>query len=1593
MSNQSNTSLAELNEKLLAGKAALEQGEIDDLIINLRIELSRAVSGKQLSNEQDAEHWRNIFDGLYSSELANPFMENMEKDLFFSFGEYLASILNPSEEKIVSITHNYLNLFRFSSFLHKIYEERKWDKLIHTLIIQSNYTFDVLFNQRANQYKKKNLFRIIKDGYTIDYNWQKTFELVSSYRSSINHILFEIESENKIIAFLLENSLEMVMLDLACLTSGIVNAMIPANSVSEHISYILNQTKAPILFADDEKQLAKIRSIKKETPFLKTVVMLQGNAAEDWVISFEEFKAMASDHNIKTEVQIKADSLATLMYTSGTTGEPKGIMFSHTNIVYKRFCRAMAIPGISDADRYLAFLPLYHTFGRWLEMTGAIFWGAEYCFMENPSVETMIENMRLVKPSIFISIPKKWIQLYEYITARIDVEVDDDEKIKDAVVSTTGGNLKWGLSAAGFLPPDIFRFLQRYGVELMSGFGMTEATGGITMTPPFQYRENSLGKALPGIEIKLGEDGEILIRGPYVMLNYYDQKQEETFDVDGWLATGDVMRMDKDGFIEIIDRKKEIYKNVKGETIAPQKIENLFRDFEFVKQVFLAGDHRPFNTVLIFPDLESEHSPLKNMDDQQRQEYFSTVIVSVNNFLAPFERILDFRIITRAFDDANGELTPKGTYKRRVIEKNLEAIIQSMYQKDHLSLPLGKYEIKIPNWFLREKGALSRDVFLKDNTISIPKLHSALNIKSIDEGENIFQIGNYSYHISTKQIDLQNILTNPFYWLGNAELVEFAGHGIFRWYRKTEGEKDIEFVERITQVKNDDQTKKIFLEILTAKEISILGLHLAMVMLQSDLVDDNNRSIEYFSEILKDSKSTHYKLAVEIAVRPMLIRELSTKRKMFRAALQTLRKDNFRKLFEMFSKLDYNFISDEIINTINNISRGDENLREIESVIKNLISSVTPKTDLSKTSIPNLFEMLISYGVNHPSSYERIRRIFLQYELYGTIKDIQSIALKSRTEIREQFTAWLGQNQRVSIDPETGEEYRWEDVLIFDQAISEADQSILRKAISEKQIIREAIFLFSEHVLISLNNILPSGVWISKYSESEKRSIFRVTVQTRFLGGFDLAIHLNHSESSETIQEEIKWKVIAGTEVNGEKLAAKFGGLWEDYNLWTEEFVGDESVERFIRREYKRNDELTLEKLRNLWKFFVWNAASAYVKFWKLSDMKMELTDTTPEGLIISPHDYQTGCIITSFSKRKKTESTLSFVMNFYESFVKQTEEKYPLIKKASVWNAIFSGIIEAEGVDGGVHLINKFRKELGSSNFENKDDIISRIDSFIHNVKNHGYLPKQLYFAVKRFHRWFILNRNASLSAQAEMIYELYETYRLFDLEEQYPAARARFFLESVFYNSPQRFKDVLRELVKKQRHRKISKDESLKLINALHFEFELDEKETYFITRLGYPHLKPSDTAALLSTKSEITAQPNLVVQLQDDDGNIYTIRNPINPKEISKLHQLYLEANLNVNFRPEHQFLVALSERGFIIGGTFYYRSDEDAVHMEKIVVSHRYRRKGISEGVMNELFNRLKSENIKFVTTGFFRPEYFYRFGFKIERKYSGLVKEL
>ena len=1593
--------LTSIKEKLFSGRAAFDPNDLNQLYKQFEEELTNAIiNGSICKNEELAQEWLEIIEAISSGDFADTLLSSFNSKNYYNFGNHLLEerTHHGDNNTIELLTHEYLNLFRTSSLLKKIYDEKKWEALVYKLISASNYNINILFKQRVAQYKDKCLFKVIKGNRINEVSWQEVNNDVTKYACAFYSFLKKSDSKNFKIAFLLENDPHMPLLDIACLTTGIVNVMIPANSVIGHIEFILNQTESPILIAHDEKQLTKVKSVKNKLKYLSKVILLYGNSSEDWVISFNEFVNLGDeitrDELLELRDKITTDSLATIMYTSGTTGEPKGIMFSHMNIIYKRFCRAMALPEINHSDRFLSYLPLFHTFGRWFEMMGCIFWGAEYCFMEDPSVETMIANMKLVKPTVFISIPKKWSQLYEQINLETDIEVDAHDVIKNIVEKRTGCKLKWGLSAAGYLSPDIFKFFQQYGIELMSGFGMTEATGGITMTPPQKYKENSLGPALPGIEIKLGKDGEILIRGPYVMMGYYTKADKETFLDDGWLPTGDIMKMDEQGFIEIIDRKKEIYKNIKGETIAPQKIENYFREFENVKQVFLVGDHKSFNTVLIFPNQENGGSPLQEMNEKQKQEYFSSLIVTVNKFLAPFERILDFRIISRPFSIERGELTPKGTYKRRVIEQNFDDIIETMYEKSYIAIIVDDIEVHIPNWFLREKGCLSRDIIAGKEGLEIPKINSALTIIRLQPDKNIFRIGSYNYWIKSAHIDIQPFLTNPIFWIGNKELLKFSGEAIYQWYRRQLSQLQIKYFSSIRTVAAQPDWKEVLNKLLTKGEYSLTGIHTAALILQSDDFESQLTAIKYLQKILADETNYNYQFALELAGRPNLTDSIESRRKLFKAASSKLDKNQFADFLARYINEDSDIINEDMINSIVSLRQGKELLVVFEKLIQSEINAVEERKSFKNSTLDSLFDLLQVHSEHHPTNFKRIRGFIMRHAVFSSYEPLRQKAETVLNNLQQGLRNWLGKNQTVSVDMETGKEYGWEEVLIFEEGIDLEDRVRMKNALIKTPILREAIFLFSKGVFLRLDNILPGGVWISQLKTKAYKSIYRVTLQTRFQGAFDVTLHLATNLPPAHTREEIKWLILPTTTISGERLLPKFGGYWEDYELWTEEFVPRDSVDLFISKTISKKDEIQMQRLRYLWTYFVWNAAAAYLNFWKLSKYQIELAEPQPINISIPTHDYQTGTLLYSVSKRKESESVSSFLKNFYLFFVKQTEESHPFLKKKSIWNYIFSGIIEVEGEIDGLKLLNKFSEELRSSNdFPDKEITELRLNLFIEQLENNLYIPKSLFFAIKRFHRWIKLNEKAAFTAQAEMLYELYDTYQLFNLEETHPSTRTMFFLETAFNNSDIKFKVSLREIAAKQHNSELTKDESLKLISGLQAEFELSEKEKFFLARLNYPYLKPTDSATLLKVGSEEEIVSNLVVQFIDNDNNQFFIRNPTSPKEISRLHQLFFDSNLMVRFRAEHQFLVALSERGFIIGGLYYIRTNDDAAHMEKIVVSDRYRRKGISEALMSELFNRLKSEHIKHVTTGFFRPEYFYKFGFKIERKYSGLVKNL
>jgi len=1577
--------------RLQAGAVALSEKGKQELITDI---CHLFASQPQVSGSQNEALWVNILQTSIHNDLISAVLAEIDLRAFLAWGESIRPETGDESGNSQPVAWFWLNLFRYSALLRRINYQPHWVELVRRLIRQSKFTFNRLFEQRLNDYPSKLLFRVLEPNGENKYTWQQTDLLIAKYARAIVAVL---PDRSQKVAFLMENSLDMVLLDLACLRTGYVNVMIPANSVPQQIEFILRQSGASLVFLHDDKQLAKLKSLQGRLPELQKAVLFSGNSIEKMVLSKEEFlrqgEKVTADEIESLAGSIEPDALASIMYTSGTTGDPKGIMFSNMNIVFKRFCRAMALPEIGEQDRFLAYLPLYHTFGRWFEMTGAIFWAAEYNFMENPALSTMLDNMSRSKPTVFISIPKKWYQLYEHITGQVDIEFEKDEVISAAVQAATGGNLRWGLSAAGYLDPEVFLFFQRYHVQLLSGFGMTEATGGITMTYPGEYVANSLGKALPGIEVELAADGELMIRGDYVMSGYYGlESQNETF-TDGWFPTGDIMRRDSNGYIEIIDRKKEIYKNIRGETIAPQKIENLFRDFDSVSQVFLVGDHRPFNTVLIYPNAENLQKSLHEAEAPAVRNFFSSLVVTVNKFLAPFERILDFRLTDRSFSEALGELTPKGTYKRRVIEKNFSAQIDEMYQKNYVALSNGSLEVRLPNWFLREKGCLMHDILFRGDTLSVPKLNMEISIAQVALGQ--IRLGDFVYSCENSHLDLQLFLYNPLYWLGNVALIRFAGEAIFQWYRLDVRNDAIDFLESRLLQANFYPVVQELTERFNGHELSLTGLNLAVQLLQSPDPGQAALAADYLKSILQNRHLPVFPLAAELVRRPGLNANVEVQRLYFRLGLGINKGAALEKYLFAFVNQNPAFLDENLISFLAGELKTDTDITALHALIKNELSAIEQGVRPNQTGLSALFMLMAEMGVRHPTKFKRLRQLQVRYQLREDLPQVSRMAAVARERMRRGFRQWLGDNQPVAVDVETGEEYHWPDVVTFEERISSGDRTVLLSIIEKTPMLREAIFLFSNGNIVRLYDIPLGGVWISQLDDSPDKPVFRISVQTRYQGSYDIVLNMIRTGDPVEHSNEMLWLVHAGAPRRGIRLVEEFGGYWEEYLAWTEEYISGDTVNRFLSRVQRRKGDEPENRAYHLWPFFVRSALGAHLSFWRRSNYQVVLAVKTTENIVIPEHDYQTGVRFVSIARRRKNQDVMALLIDFYRQFVTETEQVYPQLKRVDITYFMLTALFDIEGEETG---LERLRQILESPPAEAGDELIltllrKQAGELIEDVEHCGFTPKNLYFAIRRYHRWRELSAQATNAARASLLNELFSTYQLSALELHYPETRTRFYLETVFKHAGEELREALRDICHQQHHRKPGSEEVQQRFTALTDQFNLSENEQFFLSRLSYPHLKPTDMAQLLSSQQEGKLVADVVVQMEDYDGEIFQVRRPVTPKEISRLHQMFLESNMPVEFRPEHQFLLAIAERGFIIGGLFFTRVDDETVQMEKIVVADRYRRKGISEGLMKEFFERLKAVHIRFVTTGFLRPEYFYRFGFKVEHKYAGLVKDL
>jgi long-chain acyl-CoA synthetase len=538
------------------------------------------------------------------------------------------------------------------------------------------------------------------------------------------------------VAILSENRPEWAIADYACLTARCTDVPIYPTLPARQIEYILRDSGAVALVVSSAAQLEKVLAIRERLPGLRHIVTLDAvGAGQEGVLGLDELlrcgrAAVARQPEWRTHALAASPAdLATLIYTSGTTGEPKGVMLTHGNIASNvtTCCRLFTF---GDRDECLSFLPLSHIFERMFGHYSMFHAGVVINYAGG--IDTVAADMQECRPTLMAAVPR----LYEKIHARVLDSVRASpaprrrifawarrvgeewadrtlarapippsllltRHLADRLVfarlrARTGGRIRFFISGGAPLSAEIARFFYAAGMPILEGYGLTETSPVIAVNTDRHTKLGTVGLPIPGVEVRIADDGEIVTRGPNVMRGYYGKPAEtaEALDADGWFHTGDIGLIDAEGYLRITDRKKDLIVTAGGKNIAPQPIENLAKGSKYVSNVVMVGDRRPFPIMLVVPNPE----PLRvwaarrglPADDLERLVGVPDVQLKVEREvrkmlrdLAQFEMPKKFLLLPRDFSVEGGELTPTLKVRRRVVEERHRAAIEALYAEPH----------------------------------------------------------------------------------------------------------------------------------------------------------------------------------------------------------------------------------------------------------------------------------------------------------------------------------------------------------------------------------------------------------------------------------------------------------------------------------------------------------------------------------------------------------------------------------------------------------------------------------------------------------------------------------------------------------------------------------------------------------------------------------------------------------------------------------------------------------------------------------------------------------------------------------------------
>ncbi|CAI9407345.1 AMP-dependent synthetase/ligase [Nocardioides sp. T2.26MG-1] len=589
--------------------------------------------------------------------------------------------------------------------------------------------FALQFLDRVAASAEREAFRYPRGEAWESVTWRQAGDLVEKLAAGL--LALGIQSEQRV-GIAAGTRYEWILADLAVMCAGGATTTVYPSTNAEDTAYILSDSECRVVFAEDDEQIAKLKEHRNELPHLAKIVTFDGTTDGDWIIGLDDLAKLGEDYLAEhpgiveeTARAIAPDQLATLIYTSGTTGRPKGVRLLHKAWVYEG--TAIQVQDIlHEDDLQFLWLPMAHSFGKVL-LSAQLACG--FATAIDGRVERIVDNLGVVKPTFMGAAPRIFEKAHGRIVTMqaaeggvkekifkkafdVGLKVDRlkregksvplplklqhglfDKLVFSKVRERFGGRVRFFISGSAALNAEIAEWFHAAGILILEGYGMTENAAGATVNHPASYKIGTVGPALPGAEVKIGENDEVMLRGPHIMAGYHNLPEETaaTLTEDGWLHTGDKGSLDADGFLTITGRIKDLFKTSGGKYVAPSAIESKFKAVcPYASQFLVFGNERNYVVALITldPDAMAGWAEENGMVGASYTEIVSSDAVhkmvgeyvdELNSRLNRWETIKKWQLLDHDLTIESGELTPSMKVKRNIVEKNNKELIDSLY--------------------------------------------------------------------------------------------------------------------------------------------------------------------------------------------------------------------------------------------------------------------------------------------------------------------------------------------------------------------------------------------------------------------------------------------------------------------------------------------------------------------------------------------------------------------------------------------------------------------------------------------------------------------------------------------------------------------------------------------------------------------------------------------------------------------------------------------------------------------------------------------------------------------------------------------------